>query len=156
MWIKWGILAVCGIGFGLMVSAGVFTVLFVVGLIPRFASKTNTARYEILYEEAIITGTMIGCIASVFDFPFRFGELVYSLPSLPYEMITNVLLILIGVFTGIFVGCLALAIAELLDSIPIFARRMKLHGGFEIIVAAIALGKLVGAIIYFLFEYYNF
>lgn len=156
MWIESVILAICGVGFGLMVSAGVFTVLFVVGLLPRFASKTNTARYEIFYEEAIMAGTMLGCIVSIFDFPFRFGEAIRKLPAMPYETITNLLLVLIGVFTGIFVGCLALAIAELLDSIPIFARRMKLHGGFGIIVAGIALGKLVGAIIYFALEYYNF
>jgi len=32
------ILAVCGFCFGLMVATGVFTVLFVVGLVPRFAN----------------------------------------------------------------------------------------------------------------------
>lgn len=153
MLIKEIILGICGLGFGMMVAAGVFTVLFVVGLIPRFASKTNTARCEILYEEFIIAGTMLGCVASVFDFPFALGDAIMQLPSALYDIITNVLLSAIGIFTGIFVGCLALAIAELLDSIPIFARRAKLHGGFEVIVAAIALGKLIGAIIYFAWEF---
>ncbi|MBQ7944429.1 MAG: stage V sporulation protein AB [Lachnospiraceae bacterium] len=153
MLIKEIILGICGLGFGMMVAAGVFTVLFVVGLIPRFASKTNTARCEILYEEFIIAGTMLGCVASVFDFPFALGDAIMQLPPALYDILTNVLLSAIGIFTGIFVGCLALAIAELLDSIPIFARRAKLHGGFEVIVAAIALGKLIGAIIYFAWEF---
>lgn len=155
MLIKDIILAICGLGFGLMVAAGVFTVLFVVGLLPRFASKTNTARYEIFYEEFIIAGTMLGCVASVFDFSYRLGDALMHLPPGLYDILTNVLLVGIGVFTGIFVGCLSLAIAELLDSIPIFARRMKLHGGFEIIVAAVSLGKLVGAIIYFAYEFFS-
>lgn len=155
MLIREVVLAVCGLSFGLMVAAGVFTVLFVVGLLPRFASKTNTARYEIFYEEFIIAGTMIGCVASVFQFPLIIGDTIRLLPTGVYEIITNMLLLIIGVFTGIFVGCLALAIAELLDSIPIFARRVKLHGGFEIIVVAVALGKLIGAIIYFVYEFFT-
>ncbi len=148
------ILAVCGFCFGLMVATGVFTVLFVVGLVPRFADKTNTAKCEILYEEFIIAGTMLGCIASIFDFPLLMGAAMLRLPHAVYDILTNLLLSAIGIFTGIFVGCLALAIAELLDSIPIFARRAKLHGGFEIIVAAVALGKLIGAIIYFTCEFF--
>ena len=47
---------IMGISSGLMVSAGVFTVLFVVGLVPRFAGRTNTAKFEILYEEFLIFG----------------------------------------------------------------------------------------------------
>ena len=35
---------VMGLSSGLMVSAGVFTVLFVVGLVPRFAGRTDTAK----------------------------------------------------------------------------------------------------------------
>ena len=38
---------IMGISSGLMVSAGVFTVLFVVGLVPRFAGRTNTAKFEL-------------------------------------------------------------------------------------------------------------
>ncbi len=149
MWIREIMLAVCGLGFGIMVAAGVFTVLFVVGLIPRFACKTNTAKHEILYEEFIIAGTMCGCIASIYDFPYKLGTTMLGLSPVLYNVLTSLLLSVIGIFTGIFIGCLALAIAELLDSVPIFARRAKLHGGFEIIVTGIALGKLIGAIIYF-------
>ncbi len=148
------ILVVCGFCFGIMVATGVFTVLFVVGLVPRFADKTNTAKCEILYEEFIIAGTMLGCVASIFDFPLHLGEAMLLLPQGVYDILTNLLLSVIGIFTGIFVGCLALAIAELLDSIPIFARRMKLHGGFGMIVTAVALGKLVGSIIYFVCEFF--
>ena len=40
------LLWIIGISSGIMVSAGVFTVLFVVGLVPRFAGRTDTARFE--------------------------------------------------------------------------------------------------------------
>ena len=38
------LLIVTGASYGLLSAAGVFTVLVAVGLIPRFAGKTHTAR----------------------------------------------------------------------------------------------------------------
>lgn len=55
-----------------------------------------------------------------------------------------------GFFTGCFVGCLALSIAEMLDSIPIFARRVRLKWGIGIAIFMVALGKMAGALLYFL------
>ncbi len=54
-----------------------------------------------------------------------------------------------GLFMGMFVGCLALAIAEMLNSIPIFARRVSYRHGLGIAVLAVALGKLAGSLFYF-------
>ena len=42
---------VVGLGAGILVSAGVFTVLLSVGLVPRFAGKTHTGEKIFLYEE---------------------------------------------------------------------------------------------------------
>ena len=55
-----------------------------------------------------------------------------------------------GFFAGIFVGCLAFAIAEMLDSIPIFARRIGFRHGLGVAVTAAAFGKLLGSLIYFM------
>ena len=48
-------------------------------------------------------------------------------------------------FAGVFVGCLAMALAEVLKVIPIFAMRVKLTCGMPFVVAAIAIGKGVGS-----------
>lgn len=152
MWIRDIILCFLGISFGLLVAGGVFTVLIAVGLLPRFAGKTGTARYEMLYEEFIIAGTVIGCVLSIFDFPYRIGRFILqTFPNWLYTITTQSVLICIGIFSGIFVGCLALAAAEMLDSIPIFTRRIGFRHGLGIIVTAIAFGKLAGALIYFCF-----
>ena len=60
-----------------------------------------------------------------------------------------------GLFSGVFVGCLALAIAEMLDSIPIFTRRIGFRHGLGFMVLATALGKLAGSLIYFLCGYFQ-
>lgn len=136
------LLWIIGISSGIMVSAGVFTVLFVVGLVPRFAGRTDTARCELFYEECLIFGALLADVVSVF--PIK-----GSLGGCPNILLT-VLLIVIGVFAGIFVGCLSIALAEVLDGIPIFARRIKLKMGVSIAVLAIALGKIAGSLFYFI------
>lgn len=155
MWIRDMMLAFLGVSFGLMVAGGVFTVLFVVGMIPRFAGKTDTARYELLYEEFIIAGSIVGCILSIFSFTFMFGEWMRLLPEVVYEIVSFTVLVIIGIFSGIFVGCLALALAEMIDSIPIFTRRMGFRHGIGVAVISTALGKLCGSVLYFCMHFYE-
>lgn len=144
---------ITGISSGMMVSAGVFTVLFVVGLVPRFAGRTNTARCEIFYEECIVFGSILAGALSVFPMKGSIGQLMTGV-SLKGPVLSG-LLILIGIFAGIFVGCLSIALAEVLDGIPIFARRVKLKKGLSIVVLSVALGKVVGSLIYFMMGFFT-
>lgn len=141
------LLWVIGISSGLMVSAGVFTVLFVVGLVPRFAGRTDTAWCEIFYEECLIAGAILADVLSVFPIEGALGN--------GSNILLTGLLILIGIFAGIFVGCLSIALSEVLDGIPIFARRVRLKMGVSIAVLAVAIGKVAGAIIYFINGFYE-
>lgn len=67
MFLKSVFMAVFGLSFGFLVSAGVFTVLISVGLVPRFAGKTHTSKKVFLYEEMVVAGTLFGNFISVFD-----------------------------------------------------------------------------------------
>ncbi|MDO5572676.1 MAG: stage V sporulation protein AB [bacterium] len=138
MWNSIG-LAVCGFSFGMLAAGGVFTVLIAVGLLPRFAGKTHTANHIFLYEEMVVFGTITGCVLSIFQ-----PELGLS------GMSGQILLGLYGLFAGCFVGCLALAIAEMLNSIPIFARRISFRHGLGIAITTMALGKMTGSLVYFI------
>lgn len=152
------ILWIIGISSGLMVSAGVFTVLFVVGLVPRFAGRTETAWCEMFYEECLIAGGILADVVSVYPIKVSIGQILsmFSLAEgLTTKVITTALLILIGVFSGIFVGCLSIALSEVLDGIPIFARRIRFKKGLSIAVLAIALGKAAGSFIYFALSFFE-
>ena len=142
------VLGLCA-GFG--VSGGVFTTLIAIGLIPRFAGKTHTARHIFLYEEMVVCGTLFGGILTVF-LPFvKIHEWMegneYSESVL--KVMGPVFLVVFGIFAGIFVGCLALAIAEMLNSIPIFTRRAGIRQGIGIAILCMALGKAFGSLVYF-------
>ena len=65
MFLRQLFLGVWGLSFGLLSSAGVFTVLASVGLIPRFAGKMHVARKIFTLEEAVVLGTLIGGAFSV-------------------------------------------------------------------------------------------
>ena len=74
MLIRQLLLIAAGASYGLLSAAGVFTVLVAVGLIPRFAGKTHTARYVLLYEEMVIFGTLAGCFITVFPKYSQWGS----------------------------------------------------------------------------------
>lgn len=150
--IKLILLGVMGASFGLLASAGVFTVFVAVGLIPRFADKTHTAKYVLLYEEMVVAGTLAGSLLSVYNEYCQFGAFWQNrYPQMEQMWLGagNIILVIFGLFCGMFVGCLALAIAEMLDSLPILARRVSLRHGIGLAILAMAVGKTLGALFYF-------
>lgn len=153
-------LAIFGLSSGLLVSAGIFTVLLAVGLTPRFVGATHTAKKIFLYEGCIMAGAVLGTFFSVIPALGHAGEWLrgqlQAYSGSAGTFLRNVIdgggevfLGIAGIFMGMFVGCLALAIAEMLDSIPIFARRVSYRHGLGIAVLAVALGKLAGSLFYF-------
>ena len=139
--------------YGFLSAAGVITVLLAIGLVPRFAGRTHTANKVYLYEEMVIWGTVFGCFVSVFEDMCNLGEWMQSkLPQYydSWHAFGMAMLCVIGLFCGMFIGCLALAIAEMLDSIPIFTRRISFHVGLQYAIFFMALGKLAGALFYFM------
>ena len=145
-------LTILGGSYGLLAAAGVFTVLVAVGLVPRFAGKTHTGKKVVLYEEMVIFGTLFGCLLSIFVRYCQVGSWLQSRFPDRMEMLLiagDVFQAIFGIFAGMFIGCLALAIAEMLDSIPIFARRISFRHGLGFAILGMAAGKLCGSLIYF-------
>lgn len=135
-------LIIIGGSFGLLAAAGVFTVFVAVGIIPRFAGRTHTANKIFLYEEMVTLGAITGGLVSIFPEYCTIGVFLDAIAG-------NILQAVFGLFAGMFVGCLALAIAEMLDSIPIFSRRIAFRHGLGLAVLSMALGKLCGSLFYF-------
>ncbi|MCM1266599.1 MAG: stage V sporulation protein AB [Bacteroidales bacterium] len=153
--LRQALLAVIGVSAGLIVSAGVFTVLISVGLVPRFAGKTHVAKKVFVLEEMVVFGTLTGSYFSIFGDWGQIGAFVKDRALFGaatdgiWNLIGTVILIVFGLFAGIFVGCLALAIAEMLNTIPVFARRIGFRHGLGAAILSVALGKLCGSLIYF-------
>lgn len=136
MLIKQAALCFIGLCSGAAVAAGVFAFITMLGIIPRLADRTNTADHILCYENAIILGGTLGNIWILFELPLH---------------LSVVMVMAFGIFSGIFVGCLYMALAETLRVLPIMVNRIHLKEGFPIIVAAIAIGKVVGTFFQYLF-----
>jgi len=126
------ILIIIGLASGALVAAGLFTFITSLGIINRLAETTKTARFIHYYENCVILGAAAGVTYSV------------SITALPLGVL---LLGIIGLFSGIFVGCLISSIAEIVNAFPIFLRRFKLTTAVTAIVLALAFGKLVGVLL---------
>lgn len=130
MLIKYLILTVIGLAGGLSIAGGTFAFIVMIGVLPRLAGKTHTAWASWQYENMVIAGGLI-------------GNLMYLFPTkIPVGYVG---LAMYGLFSGIYVGCFAMALAEVLKVIPIFARRMQLKEGLSIIIMSIAIGKALGS-----------
>jgi len=127
-----GLIGFCS---GILVSGAVFAFITIVGVVPRLAQKTNSTRYIKAYETAIALGGIAGVAAGFFAPGVSWGH--WLLP-------------VVGLSAGIFYGCMAMSLAEVLNVIPILTRRVRLQRGMFFLVMAIALGKMAGALLYFL------
>lgn len=58
--------------------------------------------------------------------------------------------VLFGIFAGIFVGCWSMALAEILNVFPIFMRRARIVRYASVFVIGAAIGKGLGAGLFFL------
>lgn len=135
MWVKQILLALIGLSSGALVAGGLFGFIVSLGVISDFADRTHTGNKILLYENAIMLGGVLGNLFYIYQIPIAFPGSV-------------VLLGMFGLFSGIFTGCWAMALAEILNVFPIFVRRAKLVKCIPYIILGIAIGKSVGSIIY--------
>ena len=133
-------LAVIGFCFGLLAASGVLTILLAVGLLPRYIGRLHEAKHILEYENLVVIGTLAGGFISLFG---------HFAGDSGLGLLGGLVEALYGLFAGIFVGTLALAIAEMLDAFPIFFRRLGVGGGHRSIILAVAFGKAIGAFLYF-------
>lgn len=127
-------LALIGISAGITVAGGLFSFIIGLGVVSDFADRTHTGKHVLLYEDAIALGGSIGNIIYIYQISMPYAEML-----LPF----------IGAATGIFVGAWAMALAEMLNVFPIFVRRVKLVRCIPWAILGIALGKGLGALLFF-------
>lgn len=129
--------AFMGLSAGAVTAAGVFAIITVIGVIPRLVGKTHTAKWIHLYEWMVVLGGIWGNLMEIFYIPRGGGKL---------------LLALYGLGSGMFVSCLVMSLAEVLEVFPVMCRRLRLTSGMAYIVLSLALGKMAGAFLFFFGE----
>ena len=129
-WVRTMLYYAVGISFGAAVAAGLFAFITTVGVVTRLAAGTKTAKYIMLYETIAVIGVTVANLIDLFQWRFAGGVIFRTV---------------CGLFSGVFVGCLAAALAEVVNVFPVMTRRIKLTVGMAYLVLAFALGKGFGA-----------
>ena len=136
MWVKQILMAILGLSAGGIVAGGLFGFIVSLGVISDFADRTKTANQILLYEDAVALGGIVGNILYTYQI---------FIPGISW------LLGVFGILAGIFVGCWAIALTEILNVFPIFTRRINLTKGISYIILGVAIGKGIGSFLYFFF-----
>lgn len=133
----WGLQMWCviiGLSAGMITAAGLFSFITGLGVISDFADRTHTGDHVLLYEDAVVLGGILGNLVFTFQISIPAGKF---------------LVIPFGLFAGIFTGCWAMALAEMLEVFPIFIRRIRLVRCIPWVILGTALGKTAGAMLFF-------
>lgn len=128
------ILGLIGLSAGITVAGGLFSFIIELGILSDFADRTHTGEHILLYEDAAALGGILGNIFFVFQISIPGGT--WILP-------------LFGILAGMFAGCWAMALAEILNVFPVFIRRARVVRYLTAFVLSIALGKGLGACLFF-------
>ena len=134
MFLKQLFLGILGLCAGGVIAAGVFAFIVTIGVVIRLIAKTHTAKHIRRVEDFIVAGGTLGNIANLYGISIPGG--------LP-------VMLLFGLGSGIFVGCLIMSLAETLNSLPVLSRRIRLAAGIQYVILAMAVGKGIGEFLFF-------
>ena len=123
MLIRYAMLAIACFASGVAISGGYFAFISMIGIFPKLLEKVKGVRYYLLIECLLI-------------YVFKI--------SVPVTWVGYTIICLFG---GIFVGCLAGALTEVLNVIPIAARRFSVRRNLPYVIYGLAAGKLVGSVL---------
>lgn len=144
MFLKSLFLVFVGLCSGTGIAAGTFAFLLVIRVIPRMVQKAKIEHKVIYIENVVFRGLLFGTVLSLFSWKKK-----WLLAILGRSILT-----IYGLSAGIFVGCLAVALAEILDTFPIFFRRLRISEGCtSMMIFVMAVGKLIGSLFFFLAGY---
>lgn len=138
MYLKLAGLTFVGFCTGAVVAAALFAFVVTIGLVVRIIGKCHLSAKSHLFEDCIAIGAAVGNLH------------YFTQSSLPGG---NVFLAVFGGFAGIYVGCLVMALAETVNAIPVMSRRLRLTVGLQYLILSVAIGKAVGALVYFAYGF---
>lgn len=144
MWAQTGqqaLLALIGLSAGVVVAGGLFSFIVELGVVADFADRTHTADKILLYESSVAFGGILGNSYYVFK-----ESMACTLDATGAG---GGMLAVFGIFAGIFVGCWAMALAEILNVFPVFMRRTRIVKYMAAFILAVAIGKGAGAYLFF-------
>ncbi|MCR8642356.1 stage V sporulation protein AB [Paenibacillus sp. N1-5-1-14] len=121
-----------GLAGGIAVGSGMVAFLVVLDIIPRLMQVSKSFTSIRRYEEAVVIGSLLFTILD-------FEGVIFAFP----RIMTGIF----GLFAGCFVGMLAAALTEVINVLPILAKRVGLDSYMIWFLLAMILGKVCGSLL---------
>lgn len=126
---------IIGLSGGLVVGAAFAGFISMLEIIPRLVHISRTYEYKILYQNAFSLGVITFTIVYLFDYNIK---------------LNNIMVAIIGIIFGTFIGMFSSALAEVLNVIPVLSKKLKVKDELKIIIYALLFGKVAGSLYYWL------
>lgn len=123
--------AIVGLSGGLAVGGGMVAFLIVLDIVPRLAQMTRSYDRVHSFEAAMVSGALFWTFADFYDWGMTGFPLIAAI---------------VGLLAGCFVGMLAGALTEVLNVLPIMAKRLGLGNFIVWLLMAMVLGKIAGSL----------
>lgn len=146
--VKYIFLILFGSAGGFITAASYVAFITMIGIFPKVAAKTKTAKECILYENCIILGIMFSVGIQFFLAPNPSFTSIYSRTP---ELGCKLLLLAVGLFGGIYIGLLIGGLSECLNVFPIYAKKTHTKNTIRYAIYFLALGKFF----FNLFQYFK-
>ncbi|OGX68152.1 MAG: stage V sporulation protein AB [Paenibacillus sp. RIFOXYA1_FULL_44_5] len=137
--VSYMLVIVFGLAGGLAVGSGMVAFLLVLDVIPRLAQLARKFYPTRIYETAVVYGAVYWTLADFFNWRVH----------VPVTAI-----IILGTVSGIFIGMLAGALTEVLNVLPILAKRLGMSRYMMWLLFAMVLGKVCGSLFDWLMYYH--
>lgn len=117
-------------------SAGYVAFITLLGVFEKLSEKYKAINKRVALETLIILGVTFGNAVDLFRIPIHLGTIGLGIYNL---------------LGGIFIGCLAGALAETLCIFPILSRRFNVRDYLPYVLVAAAFGKALGSLVQFFY-----
>ncbi len=125
---------------GAAVGTSIASLFAALDIIPRLNIGVREKDRTRLWQSAVIVGGIVSTMVYTFGVGMSLGKIASGTA---------------GLLHGVFVGLLAGALTEVLNIIPILTQRLKLKNGEKTIINALIIGKTMGALFFFLVNYFS-
>ena len=146
--IRYLLLIISGLSAGFLTAAAYVAFIAMLGVFPKIAARTNTAKRCILYENCLIAGILM---ATLLQYCVSFSSSTLPQSEILPPVIGMFLLATIGLFGGIYIGFLIGGLSEVLNVIPTYAKKTHTQKKIGLLIICLALGKGVFSLIFFFF-----
>lgn len=129
------LVVIIALGGGAVTGGAISAFYSLLQIIPRLVQITETDRFIKLYQNIFVLSSFLFSIVYFNDFHINLNK---------------IMVLIIALFMGTFIGIFASALAEVLNVLPVLSKKLKFKDSLRYIIYSLMCGKLLGSLYYWI------